>query len=295
MLRGNDSDKRSTRESAPAIDMAASNSLERALIILELIDRTPGGLTNSDICHALNMATSSCTYVLSRLEKRGYLSRDHNGRYRMGLTPLMLAHGALRDLSFRSVDEPALYRLVNDTGLAATVGVIERGQVLVVDRIESPRLAHDTTDISSTVAASRHVRQRELRDLGREMPLHSNAMGKAILAFLPRDTALSIIDEHGLARCTKRTITSRSKLLNELEVIRERGFAISCQEQYDGICGIGAPIVDATGTVRGAVSLNGTKEESRSEDVDRFSTAVKVAAHAISTRGRFRNTARPIG
>ena len=43
-----------------------------------------------------------------------------------------LAYGTLREMGFRSVTEPTLYRLVSETGLAASIGVLERGKVLLV-------------------------------------------------------------------------------------------------------------------------------------------------------------------
>lgn len=257
-----------------------SNSLERALLILELVEQAQFGLTNSEISRRLTIATSTCSYILGRLEKRGYLERGGNGRYRMGLSALALAYGTLRDLGIRSTSESALYRLVNETGLSASIGMLERGRILVVDRIESPKLA------KVTPADSAQVRPRRLREVGRELPLHSNAMGKAVLAYLPAPQTLAILDAQGLPRCTPHTITSKTEFLRELEKIREQGFATTCQEQYVGVCGIGVPIYDEAGLVRGAVSLNGSLLESRCEDRDRFAVEVQIAARTISSQGK---------
>jgi len=268
----------------------ASTSLDRALIVLELIEESPG-LTNSDICRALNIATSSCSYVLSRLEKRGYLTRDHNGRYRMGLTTLTLAHGALRDMGFLSYAEPVLYKLVSETGLSASIGVLERGHILVVDRLESPKLAKQAVHAGDSLAGARRLRGRELRYVGRELPVHSNALGKAILAYLPEEDVLATIRRQGLSKITPNTITSEVEFLADLEAIRKRGYARSSQEQYVGICALGAPIFDPTGSVRASVSLTGDLEQSNCEDEPRFAESVKAAARAISQRGTFRSRA----
>ncbi len=71
-----------------AADISASNSLERALKLLEIIGRTPGGLTNKAISAQLHIATSSSSYILSRLERDGYVNRDESGRYKIGLKVL---------------------------------------------------------------------------------------------------------------------------------------------------------------------------------------------------------------
>jgi DNA-binding IclR family transcriptional regulator len=273
-------------ENREPAEIVASNSLDRALIVLELVDESPG-LTNSDISRTLNIATSSCSYILSRLEKRGYLARDRHGRYRMGLTALTLAHGALRDMGFLTLAEPILYQLVNETGLSASIGVLERGHILVVDRLESPKLAKQAVSAGDSLAAARRLRRRELRSIGRELPPHSNALGKAILAFLPRQDILAIIRKQGLIRITPKTITSEAEFLGELESIRKRGYSTSFEEQYPGICALGAPIFDTRGVVRAALSLTGDPEQAKCEDWERFPEAVKAAARVITQRGTF--------
>ena len=77
-------------------------SLDRALAILESAAQKPGGLTNAVIHRRLTIPTSSCSYILNRLEKAGYLRRSaFTRKYEMGLKILTLAHGALRDMGLR--------------------------------------------------------------------------------------------------------------------------------------------------------------------------------------------------
>src|SRR5215469_11862454 len=97
----------------------ATNSLERALVILQLIGKTAGGLTNLEISLELKTARSTCSYILSRLEREGYLVRDKaSGKNRIGLKTLILGRGALREVGFRVVSKPTLCRLATETGLA---------------------------------------------------------------------------------------------------------------------------------------------------------------------------------
>src|SRR5690242_20988424 len=89
-----------------------TNSLERALAVLEALESAPGGLTNAELCRLMRMPSSTCSYITSRLERRGYLRREaETRRYRVGLKAVSLARSALRDLGFRSIAEPVLYRL----------------------------------------------------------------------------------------------------------------------------------------------------------------------------------------
>jgi IclR family transcriptional regulator, KDG regulon repressor len=275
-----------------------SNSLDRALMVLQRIEQSRGGLTNSEVSRELGIATSSCSYILSRLEKRGYLSRDSpSGKYRIGLTVLSLAHGVLRDLGFRSLAEPTLYRLVSESGLSASIGVIERRRLVFVDRLESPKFLSDAVHAQETQLGRKsrwspnpkeQIRGRELRDIGRELPLHSNAPGKMILAHLPQADVLTILKEVGLEQCTPHTIVSESELLDELETIRKRGWAASYEEQYSGISAIAAPIFGADGEISAAVSLNGSSSDSLWQNPGEIVQMVTVAAREISNRARMR-------
>src|SRR5690349_8600853 len=153
-----------------------TNSLERALAILEILEQTPGGLRHAEISQRMRIPKSTCSYILERLECRGYLLRDGAlGRYRIGLTPVALAHGALREIGVRSIAEPALYKLAAETGLSAGIGVLERGRVQVVDRVEGAEFVRDAVETADSRpwSPAREYRVREDRDSGREMPAHS--------------------------------------------------------------------------------------------------------------------------
>jgi len=120
--------------------MAGTSSLERALVLLRVIEQTPGGLTNAEISLRLDIPKTTCSYIARKLEHEGYLIKDAaSGRYKIGLAVVALAHGALREVGIRTVAEPALFKLTARTGLSGGIGVLERGHVLLVDRVESPR------------------------------------------------------------------------------------------------------------------------------------------------------------
>ncbi len=76
--------------------MKLTKSLDRALLILELVSSRPGGWSNAELSRRLGMATSSCSYVLGHLERAGYLRRRAaSGRYEIGIKMMTIAYGAL--------------------------------------------------------------------------------------------------------------------------------------------------------------------------------------------------------
>jgi IclR family transcriptional regulator, KDG regulon repressor len=241
-----------------------TNSLERALGILELVAHKSGGITNAEISSHFGVATSTTSYILSRLEREGYLRRDpENGRYEMGLKIVALSHGALRDMGLRRIAEPILHRLSAETRISALIGVLERGRVMIVDKVEKADLARIDMDI------------------GVRYPAHSTALGKVLLAHLPEDQLSSLFDHYRLAKTSPNTIDSKSRLLAELEAARKQGYAASDGELFLGIRAIAAPIFDADGGVPAAVSVTGVTV---SLEDSHIINSVKVAAHEISRR-----------
>lgn len=259
----------------------ATTSLERALALLKTIEPAPGGLNNAEISRRLEIPKSTCSYILRRLEREGFVIRDEStGRYRIGLAAVALAHGALREIGIRSVAEPALYRLTSETGLSAGIGVLQNGRVLLVDRVEGPLFA------SEAASGNRRYRNRSQRDIGRELPAHSTALGKVLLAYLPASEAARILAEQGMTRSTSKTIVSKTMLMEELELISECGYAIADEETYVGLRSLSTPIFDAGGAVRAAVSVNGSPKEPVWSDLPRLVRLVQAAGRDISRRAQ---------
>jgi DNA-binding IclR family transcriptional regulator len=171
-----------------------------------------------------------------------------------------------------------LYRVASETGLAAGVGVFEAGHVLLVDRVEPP------DSVGQTLV---HDRPRDQRDIGRELPAHSTALGKVLLAHLSRQELQDYLEERELTRRTPKTIVSRDRLLVELRKIRHRGYAIADGEHDAGLRALSAPIFDFTGTVQAALSLNGALSAPIWREPRTLVALVTAAARDISGAARF--------
>jgi IclR family transcriptional regulator, KDG regulon repressor len=241
-----------------------TNSLERALAILELVAYKSGGLTNAAIAARMKMATSTTSYILSRLEREGFLQRQPDtGRYEIGLKLVALGHSALRDMGLRRVAEPVLWRFVAETKASALVGVLERGRLMIVDKVERPDMAAIDMDI------------------GVRYPVHLTALGKAMLAHLPEERLHQVFESYDPGNTSVRTTERHARLLEELRKVRKLGYAKSDGDLYIGVRAIAAPIFGPYGEARAAVSATGF---SVSIDDPGLIAAVKTAAHEISRR-----------
>ncbi len=248
---------------------AASDSLHHAMRLLEIVGRADGGLTNAEISRALDLATSSCSHVLGELDRAGYVTRNPGTRrYQLGLKLVQLAEGALREIGYRRIAEPALHKLVAETGLTANICVLEGNKVVLVDRVESPAF------IRPEVA------------IGTAFPVNGSAIGKVLLAHLPRPRVLEMIERYGLPQSARKTITSKTRFLAELDTVRNQGYAINDEEIAEGVRSVGAPIVDPDGTVRAGLSVIGELNYPLWREMDRVIGLVCAAGREISRAAR---------
>jgi IclR family pca regulon transcriptional regulator len=87
--------------------------------------------------------------------------------------------------------------------------------------------------------------------------LYARAMGKAVLANLERKELSSIIERIKITKLTPKTLSSRSEILKDIELTRNRGYSINNEEYVEGLICIGAPVVNyRRKTTVGAVSLD---------------------------------------
>src|SRR4051812_44022445 len=86
-------DDENDRYKAPALD--------KGLEIIELLARTDGGLTQTEIAREIGRSASEFFRMLDRLVRRGYVARDRSDRYSLTLKLFGLAqqHAPLRRLA----------------------------------------------------------------------------------------------------------------------------------------------------------------------------------------------------
>src|SRR5258708_34511409 len=198
-------------EASPAI------AVERALNILEAAAQRRDGLTNAEISRKLGIPKSSASYILRTLEKRGYLRREsETGRYRLGLKILSLGGDAQANLDIADVALPFMRMLGEKIRMTVHLAVLDQGEAVYIEKVEAPGFFKVNTWV------------------GRRMYLHSTSVGKALLAWLPKQEVEAIVRQHGMRKRTPKTITTLSRLLADLEHVREQGCAVEDEENSLG-------------------------------------------------------------
>jgi DNA-binding IclR family transcriptional regulator len=246
-------------------ETSPATSVERALNILEAAAQRRDGLTNSEISRKLGIPKSSASYILRTLERRGYLRRDgESGRYRLGLKILSLGGDAQGNLEIADVALPFMRTLGEKIRMTVHLAVLDQGEAVYVEKVEAPGFFKVNTWV------------------GRRMFLHSTSVGKCLLAWLPKQEIENVVRQQGLKKRTPKTITTVSKLLVDLEHVKQSGYAVDDEENSLGARCLGAPIFDAMGNVAAALGASGTLTQVDEANMPRMIEALKETARRIT-------------
>ncbi len=205
-----------------------------------------GGATLSEVVDLLEMPTSTVHDHLQTLVTLGYVLND-DGTYRIGTRFLELGgHARIHSRIFQ-VSESELQALAVETGEHANLMIEENGMgVFLMKQKGKEAIKIDTYE-------------------GMRVYLHTTAMGKAILAFMEESRLENVLSQHGLPSVTDHSIADRETLGEELDVIRERGYATDDEERLSGIRCVAAPVMSDSGRVSGAVSISAPKNRMQGE------------------------------
>jgi DNA-binding IclR family transcriptional regulator len=249
----------------------ATNSLERGLAVLRMIGRKRGGLTHAEISHGLEIPKSTCTYILKRLEREGFVMRNKGtGRYRIGVDVLPLAHNALLEVGLVALAKPVLRELAKSTGLMAILGVRAGNRVIAIDCLDGAAFAYHPAEGATEPRPS-----GEPDGVGAEYSLHSSAPGKVLLAYSRQEY---------LANPGGAGAQPAEWQITELENIRDRGYAIRERRIAQAPFSIAAPVLDASGNIRAALCIQENALRPGNRDVDGWIVLLKKASQEISKR-----------
>jgi DNA-binding IclR family transcriptional regulator len=238
----------------------------KVLRILEVLDRAPGGLPLKDIADVTALNKSTAHRFVAHLEGAGYLFRDESKAYMIGPKLVRLGSGTTYQTTLCRLSRPILNRLWKLTGETVNLAVLDGREVFYVDVLESLHTF------------------RLVSQVGMRRPLHSTALGKAILSRMDPMALEEALRGVRFEHSTPRTISGVTQLRKDLLLSAERHFALDDEEAVTGARCIGAAILDANAKVAAGISVSGPVVRLSREKVPHFARAVCLAADEISRK-----------
>lgn len=248
-----------------------SNAVERTFSILELVAESANGLTNSDISRRLKLPKSSASYILRVMENRGYLIRADGGKYRLGLKLMSLSRGQLAHVDVRQLAKPILERFLQKSHMSeAHLAVLDNGRAVYVEKVEA-----ENSFIKMDIW------------VGHRLPVHTTAIGKILVADLPDEEIVKILELRGMERKTRHSITSKTKFLQEIGKVRKYGAAIDNEENSLSVRCLAAPIYNQKGEAIAALGTSATILQLDEAHLPKVIESVKEAARLVSEQMGF--------
>jgi IclR family acetate operon transcriptional repressor len=217
-----------------AVDTGGVQSVHRALDVLEALAAAGGTASLTDLAAACGLPVPTLHRLANTLAGRGYLRQGPGRRYSLGSRLVPLGTDAHALLGERAL--PVLRGLAELTGESANLAVLTQGRAEYVAQ-----------------APGRHT-MRTFTEVGNRVALHCTGVGKALLAAIAPAHAARLLGAGPLEARTAATLTDPVAVRAELELIRERGYALDEGEMEIGVrcVAVGMP-----GTAPMAVSVSG--------------------------------------
>jgi IclR family pca regulon transcriptional regulator len=214
-------------------------SVGKAFAVLKSFTSEAFELTLSEVAARTDLDRGTAFRLIQTLIELGYLqAMPQSRRFRLGVACLDLGYTVLSHGSLRTIVEPLLRDLVPEAGDAASLGILDGGDVIYLARVSA--------------GLDRYKMDRRP---GARIPAYSAALGHAMLAHLQRDEQIQRLESRPRIKLSERTLTDLDALLARLDQVKKKGHAVSDGENAYGLRTLATPILDAQGSVIAGLSV----------------------------------------
>ncbi len=243
----------------------AIQSIQRAIRILSLFSHDTPRLGILDMAKALELGKGTVHNIVKTLTEEGLLRQEPDTRkYVLGTKLFSLGSMVVGTLEINRAAMIPATRLVQKTGLVCRVGIWDGDAVLITLSLEPG---------GTPVTASQ---------IGPRINAYGTAIGRALLAHVPKEEQRTYLENTPLSRYTAHTITTREQLLEELEATRSRGYAVNDQGFILGRCSLAAPLFSSNGKPAAALSISGEAKDFKGSKTSRLADRLLEASSEIN-------------
>jgi DNA-binding IclR family transcriptional regulator len=239
--------------------------LDRAVAILTALRDRPGDCSLADLCKVLGLHKSTVHRLIMVLERHRLVDKHPlTGRYRLGLKLFEFGSKAIAALDLQERARPYLRRVLEETGETVNLSVLDQGEVLYIEKMET------------------HKNLRMAASIGHRFPAHCTALGKAILAEMPDDQVDALLGRLPLKGQTPNSIIHAAALKSELKATRVRGYAIDNEENEEGARCVGVAVRNHLGRPVASISVSGPSFRMNKAKVQLVAKSLINAGAALS-------------
>jgi IclR family transcriptional regulator, pca regulon regulatory protein len=246
-----------------------SQSLERGLAILRAFTPDRPWMGIAELAEVLEMSRPTTHRYASTLVALDYLEQGPRRKYRLGMRAGDPGRSAVNSTTLRKLPHDYLADLRDRSACTASVAVLDGKDIVYIDRARSS--AYGQSEVFARLGR------------GSRLPASSTAMGRTLLAQLSREQQYEAIEGVAGHSGSHEAGTAQKKLIDELERVREKGFAIADQVHVEGQRCAAAPLRSRSTEVIGAVEVAAAKSTfSRTQVLERLVPLLLTSAEEMS-------------
>lgn len=256
-----------SRSEAGSGSVPAGGMLGKGLQLLVALGNHPEGATLTRLATDLGLPISTTHRLLNAMVPFAFVELDSERRlYSLGLTIFQLSHRVALVQTLSELALPVMRRLTQVSGEQTLMSVLQGTEIVYLERVEGQHQIQNHAEV------------------GQRGAVHSSAMGKSLIAFLPEAEQERLISQLKLERRGPNTITDRNRLRQELELTRARGFAINEEENEAGIRSIAVPVIGPRGRPICSICLTSPVFRCSREELESYVPLLKELVGEIEVR-----------
>lgn len=241
--------------------------LDKAVRVLMLFtpEKPEWGLTA--IAREVDMPKTTVHRILRVFEQHSFLTQNpETRRFRLGLAGIELGHRAQEGFELRRIALPVMEQLSASTGETVLLQVVspEGDRVVCIERVQQRRGLRLILDVGSTA------------------PLYAGCSSKVLLAYLDQ-TSIDKVLAGELRPVTAHTIIDPQEIREQLQRVRQQGYAVSFEETDEGVAGVSVPIRDARDRVIASLSVSGPVTRMNASTIREHTERALEAARRIAS------------
>lgn len=239
-------------------------TVEKTLKLLEILAENNGPIPLTRLGQMSNLSLSTAHRLLNTLCRNGFVERERvTGHYKLGIKAFLIGNAALQNVDLRPTALPYLSKLAEKTNESTYLAILTHQDVIYSDSVKT----------SGPIQFGIQT--------GIPIPAFQTNSGKVLLAYLPNPDLQTILEIYR----SQNLITDLSKLVEELQTIKESGFSTGITELGSSIKEISAPIFNHLKICVGAVSIFVTGRYDQEQEAALNQEVIKTAFDISNAMG----------
>ena len=243
------------------------NSIEKSIQILNYLSNAERSVGITELSSKLLFSKSTVHRILKSLVSYSLVDQEkETSKYRLGMRVIEYSNSFYNSFDFRQIAKPILKDVCRETKLTTFLTTWYNSKGICID----------------SITPSRDENTHLFVEIGKEMPFHSAASAKILLAHQPSEDIKRIINEKTLPKYTSRTIVDPKKLEEHLNKIKESGFSICDEELEEGIKAISVPVKNINKEVIASITITGLSKRISNVNVKKFTKVLVESTQELS-------------